>query len=262
MSIYVVSDIHGNLEAWKSIKQQINLTNEDNLYILGDVIDRGEHGIQIMQEIMRTSNMHMILGNHEYMMLNALGFPYNDNDPEADESLEDSIKLWMSNGGEPTLKEFTGLSGEERDELKEFMKKLPLSIELFDEERNQQYVLCHASWEKFFDIVCPKYPEAKAYFCVWDRKNLPALANMVEVYNKNLCPLTLIIGHTPTVNFLEQPEFCFKKKQNYAQHMMITRLTEHLIDIDCGAGYPDMRGPLRGRLACLRLDDMAEFYSN
>jgi hypothetical protein len=30
-----------------------------------------------------------------------------------------------------------------------------------------------------------------------------------------------------------------------------------MIGIDCGSGYPDV-----GRLACLRLDDMKEFYSD
>ena len=37
-----------------------------------------------------------------------------------------------------------------------------------------------------------------------------------------------------------------------------------LIGIDCGASYPEGEDPWsgrRGRLACLRLDDMKEFYS-
>ena len=33
-----------------------------------------------------------------------------------------------------------------------------------------------------------------------------------------------------------------------------------LIGIDCGAAYPTGMNP-KGRLACLRLDDMKEFYS-
>ncbi len=49
--IYVISDIHGNKRAWESIKKQINLNEDDMLYILGDVIDRGRDGINILLEI-------------------------------------------------------------------------------------------------------------------------------------------------------------------------------------------------------------------
>ena len=38
--IYVMSDIHGNLRRFNSIMEQINLTPDDTLYVLGDVIDR------------------------------------------------------------------------------------------------------------------------------------------------------------------------------------------------------------------------------
>ena len=37
---YVLSDIHGNMENFKSILKQIDLQLDDTLYILGDVIDR------------------------------------------------------------------------------------------------------------------------------------------------------------------------------------------------------------------------------
>lgn len=40
---YVMSDIHGNKEAFDTVLSMINLQPEDYLYILGDVIDRGEY---------------------------------------------------------------------------------------------------------------------------------------------------------------------------------------------------------------------------
>lgn len=39
--IYVMSDIHGSKRRFDAIMEQIKLTDEDTLYILGDVIDRG-----------------------------------------------------------------------------------------------------------------------------------------------------------------------------------------------------------------------------
>ena len=74
--IYVLSDIHGNMENFKSILKQIDLQPEDTLYVLGDVIDRYPDGIKIIRMIMAMPNVKMLLGNHEYMMLVALTAPY------------------------------------------------------------------------------------------------------------------------------------------------------------------------------------------
>ena len=71
--IYVMSDIHGNLERFESIMRQINLKEEDTLYILGDVIDRYPYGIKLLRKIMKMPNVKMLLGNHDYMMLQAIG---------------------------------------------------------------------------------------------------------------------------------------------------------------------------------------------
>ena len=54
---YVLSDIHGNLQRFKSIMAQINLQTNDTLYVLGDVIDRYAEGIKILRQIMRMPNI-------------------------------------------------------------------------------------------------------------------------------------------------------------------------------------------------------------
>ena len=69
MSHYVVSDVHGEDDRWKAMLEKIHFSAQDTLYILGDVVDRGPHGVEILQEIMRTPNMKMLLGNHEFMCL-------------------------------------------------------------------------------------------------------------------------------------------------------------------------------------------------
>lgn len=48
---YVLSDIHGNLQRFESIMEQINLQPTDTLYILGDVVDRFPDGIKILRRI-------------------------------------------------------------------------------------------------------------------------------------------------------------------------------------------------------------------
>ena len=66
---YVMSDIHGCYEEFIEMLELINFKNEDDLYILGDILDRGENPIKILQYIKNKSNIHMLLGNHEDMIL-------------------------------------------------------------------------------------------------------------------------------------------------------------------------------------------------
>lgn len=72
MSTYCISDIHGNARFFEALLSFLPLKDSDTLYILGDVIDRGPDGIKILKYIMNKSNIHLILGNHEVMMLEYL----------------------------------------------------------------------------------------------------------------------------------------------------------------------------------------------
>ena len=47
--IYVMSDIHGRQDRFEDILEQINLKDEDTLYILGDIVDRNPYGIAILK---------------------------------------------------------------------------------------------------------------------------------------------------------------------------------------------------------------------
>ena len=65
--IYCVSDIHGELDKFERLLELVQFSDADQLYIIGDVIDRGAMGVDILQKIMVTPNMTMLLGNHEQM---------------------------------------------------------------------------------------------------------------------------------------------------------------------------------------------------
>ena len=66
--IYVMSDIHGEYRKYIQMLEQIAFTKEDTLYVLGDVVDRGEYGLKILRDMMLRSNVIPILGNHEFMV--------------------------------------------------------------------------------------------------------------------------------------------------------------------------------------------------
>lgn len=123
--VYVMSDIHGNLPFFRSVMRQIRLRKNDTLYILGDVIDRHPDGIKILKYIMKKANIRMLLGNHEYMMLNTLckqtanGTNYYR-----------AKRLWMKNGGKVTLDAFNRCHAETQEAILSFLKSLPLSFDI------------------------------------------------------------------------------------------------------------------------------------
>lgn len=51
MAKYVMSDIHGNFKKFLLMLERIDFKEEDSLYILGDVIDRGTKGLSILDYI-------------------------------------------------------------------------------------------------------------------------------------------------------------------------------------------------------------------
>lgn len=229
--IYVCADIHGNKAAFHDIIRQIDFKESDELYILGDVIDRCEYGIEILKWVMDHSNVHMLLGNHEYMMLDALGYPREKN------IVQDPTGLWYYNGGEVTHRDFKKLSEDEQRRIVEFLRALPTE---FDVDVGESiYKLVHANAEDVWVALSylGRCDDPKEYFCVWDRDYTDAL---------NGLPFAKVIfGHTPTINL--RPDI---KPMTVYRH-------EKIIGIDCGAAYPQYGG----RLACIRLDDERIFYS-
>lgn len=237
--IYVLSDIHGNTRRFNSILSQIDLQPQDTLYILGDAIDRHPDGIRILRRIMAAPNMKMLLGNHEYMMLKALGEPYDEADKPEWYDRARSIAHWYRNGGEVTHRHWKRLRKGLRDEIIGYLKALPLAIDITVGEK--VYKLVHGAPAEFFGNYGEPY-KSPTHFSVWMRW---------QVEDRLPGGYTMVFGHTPTRHY--QPN-C----------PMEVWYGQDRIGIDCGSGYsesPDYAYRAYGRLACLRLDDGKEFYS-
>ena len=82
-----MSDIHGEISRYHAMLDIINFSADDQLYIIGDVIDRGAEGVEILLEIIDKGNIHLILGNHEDMMLGTLS---KDSFPECGRQTEEA----------------------------------------------------------------------------------------------------------------------------------------------------------------------------
>ena len=221
-----MSDLHGEAALFHAMLEKIHFSKADSLYILGDVIDRGPDGIKLLQEIMNSPNITMLLGNHEYMMMQ-----YYHPDATAIEILR-----WNRNGNLPTKNRFQILDPSEQERIMAYLGSIPTHLEIT--VNSQCFYLVHA------------FPGENVHDEVWVRpeKDTP---NPIE-------GTTLIIGHTPVLHMLgpkEERDGYKRDLINRGEHPTILH-ADGFIDIDCGCSYEE---PLK-TLGCLRLDDMAEFY--
>ena len=237
MSTYVMSDIHGNSRRFQSIMNQIKLQPEDTLYVLGDVIDRFPDGIRILKQLMKMPNVKMLLGNHEHMMLDALGEPYRGI-PD-DRGTDYMMRLWYRNGGDVTHEYWKRIRKDVRREVLDYLHSLPLEYRIT--VHGMDYRLVHGAPEELYERYGHRYAN-KEQFAVWKRWDKYAFPKT---------PYIMVFGHTPTNEY------------DSACPMEIW-YDENKIGIDCGSGWPDDPEDFYygfGRLACLRLEDAEEFYS-
>lgn len=122
----VISDLHGNLKKWNIVKQYMKENPKTNFIILGDAIDRGADGINILCDIKELSEKGKVIyvpGNHDAFAYNALT---SAGDKKLGEKFEDDIKTWNINGGENTIQQFLSLEQAKMYELIDWLGKQPI----------------------------------------------------------------------------------------------------------------------------------------
>ena len=111
---YVMSDIHGCYDEFINMLELINFNEGDELYILGDIFDRGDKPIQILDYIISHKNIHLIKGNHEKFFEEF----YESGDAQ----------LWYYNGGNTTHEGIVHQPYYYADTLYKFAHRLPPPI--------------------------------------------------------------------------------------------------------------------------------------
>lgn len=66
---YVISDIHGEYELFCSLLNCIDFSEDDSLFICGDIIDKGKQSVRLAKHISKMNNVYCIIGNHELAFL-------------------------------------------------------------------------------------------------------------------------------------------------------------------------------------------------
>ena len=233
--IYVTSDLHGYpTDRFWELLYKANFGDKDYLFVLGDVIDRnGDGGVELLRWMMFQSNVELILGNHEAMLL-ACSFLFEEiTDASIQRMTEERVSSfanWLSNGAEPTLKALQALRRREPDAIEailDYLRECPLYDTVSSGGRD--YLLVHSGLDHF--DVTRKLTDYQPNELLWCRPKAD------QRYYENI--LT-ILGHTPTKYY---------GSVGRAFH------TPTWIGIDTGAASG-------GAPMLLCLDDMREIYAD
>ena len=229
--LYVISDLHGYPhDKFLDLLDRAGFGKNDFLYILGDVVDRnGDGGVETLNWLMYQTNVQLILGNHESMLL-ACAFVFDEITEDSIDSLTaekiDMLTRYQADGGDVTLKAMQKLSKENQQDILDYLRDCPLYETIT--AGGKDFILVHAGLDNFSPEKNIEDYTVEELLWAWPE--------LTDVYYKDKMT---VFGHTPTVSFGKEFDGRIIK-------------TDTWIDIDAGAGFG--REPV-----LLRLEDMREF---
>ncbi len=226
--IYCISDIHNDLDSFRKMLELINFSKEDEMYILGDIFDRGPNPFGVYKEILKHENMIPLMGNHELYLA---------------KSILDGSKV--SNSHKILAEQ---LPEADLIELKDWISKMPLQKAVVVDGRT--YVLAHAETA---EEPGSKHP----YFFLLGVDQNPRYLR--EEVNRQFLKYGIegcisVIGHYPT-NVIRHG----MKEESVYPNSIWSNKKGNVFAIDCGNGYRSNHQPYV-RLGCLRLNDHECFY--
>jgi len=231
-----MSDIHGCFDKYQAMLREIGFSSRDMLYVLGDVIDRGPDGVKILQDMNSRFNAIPILGNHEFTAAICLTWLMEEVTDQSLDKLDETqlaaLSEWIANGGGPTIQGLKRLGREEREDILEYLREMELYAEV--DAGGRSFVLVHAGLENF----APGKPLSSYQLSDF-------IFGRPLVGKGFFTDKLLVFGHTP-VRLLRQ-----QAGQPLSDNIL---RWGNQIAIDCGCVFKG------GRLGCLCLDTMEEFY--
>ncbi len=226
--IYAISDIHGMYDKYIKMLELIRFSDNDELYVLGDVIDRGDKSAEVLLDMMERPNVHPIIGNHELMALITIDVMFDASKGDSSVPVEGLLGDWLKNFGGATLDSILRMSDEQRNNIINYLTlfKLFEKVDVGD----KTFIMVHSGFDNFSREK--KMSDYTVNDLVWHRPDTEFRYFEDE-------SIYVVVGHTPTWRI---------NGGNSIVH------SNGNILIDCGACYKG------GRLACLCLDTMEEFY--
>jgi serine/threonine protein phosphatase 1 len=240
---YAMSDIHGCYEKYMQMLDKIRFCEDDVLYVLGDVVDRGPQPVEILRDMSMRANVFPIMGNHEsvahFILSKILMLEVTSENIEklfgtrqAIDGFVQDIQSWQYDGGSTTMQGFGKLDIPEREHLLEYLEEFIRTPALATEVEGKKFILTHAGLPKGATLT--NFHKVDAYDFVMAQTD----------YNKQYFKdVFLVTGHRPT--FVIDPAY---RGKIYRKHNHIA--------IDTGACFTEKSGVL----ACICLETGEDFY--
>lgn len=216
-----ISDIHGCAKTFEKLLETLALTPSDELFILGDYVDRGPDSKGVIDRIWAMQQngyqVRCLRGNHEELVLRAASGNFT------------FLEKWLQTDGKDTMDSFgVKTCADIPANYLTWMAELPYFLETGD------YILVHAGLD--FDLSDP----------LSDNSEMCWLRNWHSKINYDWLGKRMILhGHTP----IEKPDI-------YLQQDLLDK--NQYLDIDCGCVYADPRhwkSPLLGALCAFDMSN-------
>ena len=236
---YVIGDIHGQGIALRLLLNKIQYNPKaDTLCFVGDYVDWGKDSIDVIRLIIKlqkeSEKVIALMGNHDLMMLDAIKHPWTMAIPFR------FFNNWFYNKGFDTMKQYMALNDEEKAEIREWIKSLPIDASF--EINGAEYLITHSVPLSSIKHLFPWYPKKKKMEeAVWYELDDKTKKQSNQIVAKGI---TLVRGHRIT------------------DSLKIEHWNNGIINIDCGAkaiGYDAKRDY---KLACICLETKNAFYVN
>ena len=185
--------------------------------------------------LVKRPNVEVLVGNHCIMACECISFLLEEVTEENVDRIQKNPMLirklnnWLQNGAKSTIEEFRKCDKETRKEIMDFIMDFDVYDEI--EVNGKTFLLVHAGLGNF-------HPDKE----LWEYELDELVWERPDYEKKYFDDKYVISGHTPTV-FIKN-----HKRPGYIYQ------GNHHIAMDCGCCFQG------GRLGCLRLDDMKEFY--
>lgn len=138
--VFVCSDIHSHLDVFD--RAMNDLDSGDEMYIIGDVADKGPDGLAVLERIMDDQRCHMLMGNHDLMFLQYLTLHKNLR-TRYSEDFRDIEFVWLyRNAGLATWDSFQKLDESRKEAMENYLKDLPVLLNIRVGDR--VFMLVHA----------------------------------------------------------------------------------------------------------------------
>lgn len=230
---FVMGDIHNEVKKLKSILKQINLGENDELIVLGDIFDRGGASPDPVEVYFTLSGIQdrctWIRGNHDQWLADYIDEYYSKS-----ERRRSKMQPYSYNTFDLMRERLTDV---DIQNISDLIHNLPLQKEI--EIEGKKCLFAHAMTSH------PNVIKKRSHYlmggCLID-----------EFYKDGVDGYISFVGHTPTGNVIWTDQGLYLDDDLKS---IWKNEKENVFLLDCGSGFGN------GRLACLCIETGQRFYS-